>query len=262
MSLDINIDFLAADKYANSRREMEQMLLKARTRVLAPSPSMSLSEWAKKSKLSTETSAEPGDFVAFGFQNGLMDLMSDPRYHTVAIMKSARVGYTQISAFALGYYLEHDPTKVLFVLPNEGDVSDFTKDTLEPMLRDDKRLAAISGTGVAQDDKLNRFTRKGSVLYLRGAHSPDTFRRLTSRINIGDEIDADGWAGGGAKGQGNKPRLLNERGNTYWNRKLILGSTPTIDGRSRIQSYFKMGRGRAASRSGLGTSLNRITPST
>lgn len=238
----VNLDDYLDDKYRFSKDELAKRLLAARTRILAPSPSLSLSEWAKEhGKLSSESSAEPGDFVAYGYQNGLMDMMSDPKYHTVAIMKAARVGYTQLAAFALGYYLEHDPTKVLFVLPTEDNVSDFVKDTIEPMLRDVESLAAISGTGVAKDDKLNRFTNKGSVLYLRGAFSADTFRRITSRINIGDEIDADGWGSAGAKSQGDKIRLLDTRGQTFWNKKLLLGSTPLIDGQSRIQKYYLRG---------------------
>ena len=232
----------AADKYAESRSSLRSALVAARNRALAPSPHLCLSEWARANmRLSSESSAEPGKFKPWGIQAAILDLMSDPAYHTVAVMKSARIGYTLMATTAVGYFLEHDPTKVLFVLPTEDNVSDFTKDSVLPMFRDVEPLSAIVGRGAADDDKLNKFTSKGSVLHLRGAHSADTFRRITSRINVGDEIDADGWGSGVARGQGDKIRLLRKRGETYWNSKLILGSTPLIKGFSRIEYWFEIG---------------------
>lgn len=227
--------------YEVGRAALFAALREARDAALAPSPRLTLTEWACKcGRLSSESSAEPGEFTPFGYQVGLLDAMTDPSIGELYIQKSTRVGYTQIASFAVGYHLEHDPTKVIFVLPTEKNVSDFTKDTILPMFRDVDSLREIIGRGVSDDDKENKFTSKGSVLHLRGAHSADTFRRLTARILIADEIDAEGWDFGG-KSQGDKLKLLYERGKTYWNRRLIAGSTPTVAGLSRIEARYRQG---------------------
>ena len=227
--------------YEVGRAALFTALREVRDSALAPSPRLTLSEWAcRHGRLSAESSAEPGEFTPYGYQRGMMDAMTDPAIAELYIQKATRTGLTQTAAFALGYYLDQDPTKILFALPTEQDVSDFTKDTLLPLFRDTPSLAAIVGGGIADDDKLNKFTSKGSVLHLRGAHSADSFRRLTARILIADELDADGWDFGG-KSQGDKLKLMLERGKSYWNRKLIAGSTPTIAGASRIEKRFLEG---------------------
>lgn len=231
-----------AERYPKSEQELRAALLEARHDALAPSPKLTLPEWVKEhGTLSGESSAEIGKFRPFGYQIGMMEGMSDPAAHTVSFMKGTRVGYTLLANMLVGYHLEHDPTTVLFLLPTEQNVSDWLKDSYLPMVRDTPALAAIAGGGVAEDDKYNKFTSRGSVLRLRGAYSADTFRRITSRVNIGDEIDAEGWGTGGSKTQGDKIKLLNERGKTYWNRKLILGSTPLVKGASRIEAQFLRG---------------------
>lgn len=233
---------MSLEIYGKSRDALVEAMMETRGRALAPSPKMTLSEWADEhGRLSSESSAEPGPFRAYGYQRGLLDAMSDPASHTVAIMKSARVGYTQLATLALGYYTEHDPTSTLFVLPTEDDAKDFMKSAVTPMIRDTPVLAEITGTGEATDQWHTRYTNKGSVLRCRGAHSADTFRRITSRINIGDEIDGSAWASGGANSQGDKIKLLKKRGETYWNAKLIVGSTPTIKEQSRIEDYYETG---------------------
>lgn len=232
----------AADIYDLSRAALETVLADVRRDALAPSPQLRVSEWVEANfRLSAESSAEPGPLKLYGFQRGPLDAMGDPSLWGIAVLKSARVGYTMSLKAAAAYYLEHDPAPVLIVMPTEDDAKDFVKTEIEPAFRDTPALAAIAGGGVAMDEWHTKFTRRGSVLRVRGAYSPDAFRRITSRINIGDEIDGGGWDGGAAKSQGDKVRLLRKRGETYWNSKLILGSTPTIAGASRIEEWFNRG---------------------
>lgn len=231
-----------ADIYETSRGALDAALADVRREALAPSPQMRVSEWVEANfRLSAESSAEPGPLKLYGFQKGPLDAMGDPSLWGVAVMKSARVGYTMSLKASAAYYLDHDPTSVLIVMPTEDDARDFVKTEIEPAFRDTPALAAIAGGGVAMDEWHTKFTRRGSVLRVRGAYSPDAFRRITSRINIGDEIDGGGWDNLAAKSQGDKVRLLRKRGETYWNSKLVLGSTPTVAGLSRIEQWFLRG---------------------
>ncbi len=238
----ITADAIALDRYAASRDALAVALADVRAEALAPSPHLSISEWVESNfQLSRESSAEPGEIRLYGYQRGIMDAFGDPSQWGVVLMKSARIGGTMILKASAAYFMEHDPAPVLIVMPTEDDARDFTKTEIEPMIRDTPALAAIAGGGPAQDEWHTKFTRKGSVLRIRGAFSPDAFRRLTTRVNLGDEIDGGGWDNGSAKSQGDKVRLLRKRGETFWNAKLGLTSTPTIAGQSRIEEWFKRG---------------------
>ena len=84
---------------------------------------------------------------------------------------------------------------------------------------------------------LKKTLDNGSSLTLVGANSPAGFRRITVRIIAFDEIDA--YPVGGAGSEGDQIALGKKRGETFWNRKVILGSTPTIKGVSRIEKSWE-----------------------
>jgi len=227
-------------------RALADALADIRRDALAPSPRLTLSEWADEhAVLSAEGSAEPGPWrgKAWAWQRGIMDAMTDPAIHTVIVKKSARVGYTQMLAHLIGYHSEHDPAPVLLVQPTDDDARDFAKSTVDPMFRDTpclRDLARELKRGETQSEWHTRYLNNGAVLRIRGAHSDDTFRRITTRVNVGDEVDAQGWTPN-ASTQGDKVELLRKRGDTFWNAKTIVGSTPLVEGSSRIDALYGQG---------------------
>ncbi|MDE9480180.1 phage terminase large subunit family protein, partial [Xenorhabdus bovienii] len=76
----------------------------------------------------------------------------------------------------------------------------------------------------------------GANLTLIGANSPGGFRRITCRIILFDEVD--GYPSGGAGAEGDQISLGIKRSETFWNRKIVIGSTPTVRGTSRIEKSF------------------------
>ena len=205
---------------------------------------LTASEWTEKyARLPKETSATAGEVRLYGYQKGLLDAMSDPEISQVTVLKSARVGYTALVGFALGYFLEHESASVLLAQPVEDDAKDWSKSTFLPMMRDIPSLGAIKRTpkkGEATDTWSDWQFKNGSVLRIRGAASDDAFRRYASRVQIGDEIDGDGWRDDVAGSQGDKIKLMRTRGDTFWNSKLIIGSTPLRTQTSRIyREYLK-----------------------
>ncbi|MNG72091.1 Phage terminase large subunit [compost metagenome] len=169
-----------------------------------------------------------------------MDAITDPTVITVTVKKSARVGYTKILDHVVGYYLAHDPSPILVVQPRVEDAKDYSKTEIAPMLRDTPVLAAISGTPKAKDSNhtiLKKTFSNGANLTLVGANSPGGFRRITCRIILFDEVD--GYPAGGAGAEGDQIALGIKRSETFWNRKIVLGSTPTVKGTSRIDKAFE-----------------------
>ena len=108
------------------------------------------------------------------------------------------------------------------------------------MLRDTPVLAALAGDMKAKDSKqtiLKKVFQNGSSLSLVGANSPGGFRRITARVVLFDEVD--GYPTGGAGMEGDQIALGTKRSETFWNRKIVVGSTPTVKGLSRIDRSWE-----------------------
>lgn len=229
-----------ARRYATGFAALQQELLVARRRNIQPPPKLTLSEWAAKyAVLSRETSAQTGRFRAFPYQNGIMDAVTDPTVEMITVQKSARVGYTKILDHVAGYFIHQDPSPMLIVQPRVEDAEDYSTTEIEPMLRDTPAIAEIVGDLKKKDAKqkiLKRVFRNGSSISFVGANSPGGFRRITARIVAFDEVD--GYPVQGAGKEGDQIKLGIKRTESFWNRKIILGSTPTVKGFSRIEKSY------------------------
>lgn len=220
---------------ANLRRGLRAAVRRA----LRPPPKLTLSEWADKfAYLSPENSAEPGKWTSMGYQRGIMDAITDPKVEEVSVMKSARVGYTKIIDHAIGYYAHQDPSPMLAVQPSIQDAKDYGTDEIEPMIRDTPVLSEVYAKGRdSGNTQLKKKFTNGAGLLLVGANSPRGFRRVTVRVVVFDEID--GYPVKGAGHEGDPIKLGTKRTETFWNRKIIKGSTPLVRGASRIDREYE-----------------------
>ena len=228
------------ERYAAGRANLRAEMAHARRVNLKPPPTLSLSQWAAKyAVLSRETSAQTGRFRAYAYQVGMMEAVTDPSVTTISVMKSARVGYTKILDHVIGYFIHQDPAPMLVVQPTVEDAEDYSVTEIEPMLRDTPVLAEIVGDLRAKDAKQKqskRLFKNGASAAFVGANSPRGFRRITARVVIFDEVD--GYPITGAGKEGDQIKLGMRRSQTFWNRKIILGSTPTVKGESRIDKSY------------------------
>jgi phage terminase large subunit GpA-like protein len=207
---------------------------------LKPQPRLTVSQWADKERhLSREASAEPGrwDTTRAEYQRGIMDAVSDPTVHTVVVMSSAQVGKTEVLLNAIGFYVDQDPSPILMVQPTLEMAEAFSKDRLAPMLRDSPALQNKVKDPRARDsgNTLRHKVFDGGHITLSGANSPASLASRPIRIVLCDEVDRfDDSAGT----EGDPVSLAAKRSINYWNRKLILTSTPTRKGLSRIEKAF------------------------
>lgn len=204
---------------------------------------MSLSEWADQYfYLSTETSAESGKWRSLPYQIEILNAMSDPDVAQVTLQKSARVGYTLCLSAAIGYFIEREPSSMLIVQPTLTDAKGFSKETIAPLFRDVPVLAALASRAVEDgsdaSDTLMHRTFPGGVLSLAGANSGAGLRRVSRRVIAFDECDAYPPSAGN---DGDPISLGIKRGEFFWNRKVICGSTPLVAGASRIEEMFQAG---------------------
>lgn len=227
-------------RYDRGLIALHKVLSTARKSNLQPPPRLTLSQWAERyAVLSRETSAQTGRFRAFGYQRGMLDAVTDPTVEKISVMKSARVGYTKMMDHAVGFFLHLDPSPILVVQPRVEDAESYSKTEIAPMLRDTPVLAAIAGDPKSKNSDqtiLAKTFKNGSSLTLVGANSPAGFRRITARVVMFDEVDA--YPVGGAGSEGDQIALGTKRSETFWNRLIVLGSTPTVKGYSRIEKSF------------------------
>ncbi|HEX7127288.1 MAG TPA: phage terminase large subunit family protein [Thermodesulfobacteriota bacterium] len=206
----------------------------------APPPRLSLAEWADRHYVLPEGDAAAGRWRCYPYQRGILDAMSDPTIEQVWVMKSARVGFTKMFVAATCYYIDHDPCPILIVQPAVEDAEGHSKEDLAPVLEAIPSIAAKIREPRAKDSG-NTILHKvfpGGSLSLVGANSPRGFRRVSRRVVIFDEVD-EYPASSGAQGD---PIMLGiRRTQSYWDRKIIGGSTPTVKGHSKIEQLFLAG---------------------
>lgn len=208
---------------------------------LSPPTVLTLNQWSEKhGVLSIETSAETGRFRPYAYQVGLADAFTDPAVEIITMMKASRVGFTKVLDHAVGYYLQADPSPILLVQPRVEDAEDYSKTEITPLLRDVEVLSEIAGDPKAKTTGQTirkKLMSNGASLTIVGANSPGGFRRITARIVLFDEVD--GYPVGGAGDEGDQISLGTKRAQTFWNRKIALGSTPTIKGISRVETSYE-----------------------
>lgn len=201
-----------------------------------PPARLNLSEWADAHfYLSAESSAEPGRWTTLPTQRGVMDAFTDPRVFEVVCMKSARVGWTKVLNALIGYHIHHDPCTTLLIQPTIVDAKGYSKEEIAPMLRD---CAAIASKFTEELHRKNSLLHKrypGGLLQIVGARSPASFRRVSRRGVLGDEVDGYPPSAGQ---EGDPIALATRRSEYFWNRFLAWGSTPTLAGASRIEQLY------------------------
>lgn len=208
---------------------------------MIPPPKLKISEWAdQERKLSPESSAEPGswDTDRAPYQRGIMDSIIEPEVRKVVFMKSAQVGWTELLNNVLGYYMDHDPCPILVVQPTLQMCQAWSKDRLQPMLRDTPALRDKVKEAKSRDSENTVLHKKfaGGHLTAVGANSPSGLASRPIRIVICDEIDRFPASAGT---EGNPRKLAEKRQKTFWNKKTLVGGTPTIKGLSEVEAEFE-----------------------
>jgi len=218
-------------------------VLKEVNQVWTPPPDLTISEWADTyRKLSPESSAEAGQWHTsrVPFQKGIMDTFNDPKIEQVVFAKSAQVGATEILLNIIGYYVDQDPAPMLIMQPTLQMAQAFSKDRLATMLRDSPKLKDAVGEPRKKDSENTVLHKKfkGGHLTIVGSNSAAGLASRPVRIILCDEVDRYEASAGQ---EGDPVQLAIKRSTTFWNRKIYLCSTPTIENISRIWQSFEEG---------------------
>lgn len=210
----------------------------------APPPALTVSEWADAVRILPETSAGGGGrwrTSSTPYLRGVMDAVHEIGVQKIAVMGGAQVGKSEALHNILGYFIEHDPSPMLFVHPTATVAEEWSKERLGDMLRTtpalrevvrDDRSKRRGGHDVESTLSLKMFP--GGFLALGGANTPNTFARRSVRIVFGDDVDR--WPAVVGE-EGDPADLLWNRTTTFHNALGLYVSTPTLK-KGRIDTLF------------------------
>lgn len=212
-------------------------------KTLQPRPKMLVSDWADNYRVLPQgTSSEPGKWNTSRaeYQREIMNALNDPDITYVTVKTSAQVGKTEMLLNIIGYYIEYEPSTIMVLNPTIDMAETFSKDRFAP---------TIASTDVLRDkvkaprtkDSDNTILHKkypGGNITMAGANSPASLASRPIRIVLMDEIDRYPLSAGS---EGSPIKLAEKRATTFWNKKIVKVSTPTIEGISEIEKEFKKG---------------------
>ena len=168
-----------------------------------------------------------------------MDACSDPTIKEVVVMAGAQLGKSEAILNIIGFHIENDPSPILVLQPTVEMAQAFSKDRVAnglirstPCLRDKVKDPRARDSGNTTLHKIF----PGGALTMVGANSPAGLASRPIRLVLCDEVDRYPASAGS---EGDPIQLARKRAATFWNRKIVMVSTPTNKGASRIEEAFE-----------------------
>lgn len=211
-------------------------------RKFVPPPKLTVSEWADEYRqLSPGASSEPGQWRTSKtpYLREPMDEFNRAETHTIVCMFCTQVGKSELVNNVIGYHIHQDAAPLLLIQPNIGAAQNYSKERIEPMLRDTPVLAEVFAAkkGGKKEDTIEVKHFPGGSLACIGANAPAGLASRPRRIVLGDEVDRYPASAGE---EGDPFNLAKKRAKTFWNKKFGLVSSPTIKGASRIADEYDL----------------------
>ena len=201
-----------------------------------------VSKWADTHRvLSSKGSSEPGKWKTSRtpYLQEIMDHLSvTSPVQRVVMMFASQVGKTEAGLNWLGYIMEHAPAPALVVLPTLEVRKRWVRQRLDPMLNETPVLRQIVDSRSKRDGSNAEDMKDypGGMLVVGGANSPASLASMPIRYVLLDEVDRFPWEVGQ---EGDPIGLIDERTKTFPRRKLLMVSTPTVKGGSRIEMEYE-----------------------
>lgn len=220
----------------------ERLAARAFAEGLAPPESLTVSQWADRNRqLGSRSTNEVGRWRTdrVPYLREIMDSLSvSSPVREVWFMKGAQVGATEAGNNWLGYVVCEAPGPMLYLLPTEKLGKKVARQRFEPLFEDTPALAerVTKKKSRASGNTMLSKEFPGGMVVFGSSNSASELRSMSLRYVFGDEVDAYPVS---VEEEGDPIKLAQRGQRTYKrSRKSFLVSTPTIEGRSRIQSGF------------------------
>lgn len=219
------------------------ILNKLTMQTLKPTPKISVSEWAAKYRMLPSSAAEPGKWKnsRTPYFVSIMDAVTQADIHKVIVKSAAQCGKSECLLNIIGRFAHLDPGNIMIIQPTLEQAQDFSKFRLEKMIQDTPVLTPLFfDTGKQKNSNQTILSKsyRGGRIVLAGANSPAGLASRPIKILLCDECDRYPASAGD---EGDPIALAEKRTTTYWNRKIFLCSTPTVENESRIDAEYLIG---------------------
>ena len=206
-----------------------------------PDPKLLVSDWADRHRiLTTRSSPEPGEWRTSRtpFLKDIMDSLSpSAKWERVVFMKGSQIGATECGNNWIGFCIHLTPAPMMVVQPTTEMAKRNSRQRIGPLIEESPALrdlvkearSRFSGNTILSKEFL------GGILVMVGANSATGLRSMAVRYLFLDEVDAYPENIGR---EGDPCDLAIARTTNFRRRKVFIASTPTVQGRSRIESFF------------------------
>jgi phage terminase large subunit GpA-like protein len=224
-------------------KDIDRLLSEVATRYAGgfePPPLMTVSEWADMYRvLPPECCATPGQWHTdrVPYLKEIMDAFTNPLIHTIVIMAGSQVAKTEAIINMLCYIIDCDPGSILLAQPTDKLAYTFVTKRFNPTIRDTPRLHGKIKDSRSKDSDNTMFEKSfpGGYIVFMGAGSPANLAGRPIRYLFCDDLDRFPPSAGK---EGDPVELMMVRTTTYGNSKVVLVSTPTVKGASRIETLY------------------------
>lgn len=208
-----------------------------------PRSKLTGSQWADKYRyVAPGTSPEPGEWRTsrVPYLREPMDSATDKHTEIVVMMTSSQIGKSEILLNIMGFYVDQEPAPQLMLQPTLEAAESFSKERIDPTFRyspglNDKLEEGKDGRGSARKSSTTIRMKHypGGYIAMVGANSPAGLASRPIRVLLADEVDRYQ-----ATKEGDPLKLAIQRTTNFYNRKIIMVSTPTIKDASTIESWY------------------------
>lgn len=208
-----------------------------------PIENLTISEWADKYRILPSGSAESGRWRTSRtpYLKEIMDELSpQSKTQKCVVIKATQLGFSELGNNVIGYFTHHDPRTIGMWLPTEGMVERHAKKKIWRMIEDTKVLKEVVSPRMRgknlETSTISQILFKGGSLSLYGSNQSSSYR--SDSINVVLKDDVDGFTDD-VEGEGSPMELIDNRADSFANRKIYTNGTPTVSGHSHIELEYE-----------------------
>jgi len=204
-----------------------------------PKPRLYPDEFAERHLYLTAGTAEKGliNLDRTPHIRGILRAAVDPIVHVIIIVTCSQIAKSTGLNILACYFIDQDPSDILFMQPTIHDAMDYSRRRFYPMLRDSPKMAELFDfkSRDSSNTITEKFAKNGATLTFVGSNSVSGLSGKPIKVLIGDEIDRYM-----ATKEGSNLQLGMKRTVTFDDYKHIFTTTPGEKGLSASESLLEM----------------------
>lgn len=208
-----------------------------------PEPSLSVSEWADDRRvLPKKGASEPGRWrtTRTPYLREPMDCLSSSHPCDKVVLQFAiQTGKSEVALNFLGNIIDLRPASTLVVLPTILVGERWSRQRFQPMIDVSPALRKKIPPARTRDSNNTvsmKETADGAIIIVAGSNSAASLSSMPIQFLICDEVDRFSME---VEGEGDPIDIALGRTATFWRRKIVLVSSPTIESVSRINKEYQ-----------------------